>query len=148
MTPLESDLEALAQALAAFNALLGEEGESLASADSNRLDALLPRRDHAQAGIQQAWRNLTARLGLPAQAGLVELRGRLAANSEAVKRLEQLAEEGSRLNRINGQLIEEQMRRTQAALQVLQNAASRRGLYGSDGRVSNGLNLSRTIDTV
>jgi flagellar biosynthesis/type III secretory pathway chaperone len=43
-------------------------------------------------------------------------------------------------------LIEEQMRRTQAAMQVLQSASSR-GLYGADGRMNDLLNTTRSIDS-
>jgi flagellar biosynthesis/type III secretory pathway chaperone len=57
-----------------------------------------------------------------------------------------LTQEAARLNRINGRLIEEQMRSTQAAMQVLQSA-SIRSLYGSDGRLSNVLDNYRSIDS-
>ncbi len=150
MSPLESDVASLTQALTTFVGLMREESEALAAADSARLDRLLPQRGEAQEQISQHWRNLTARLNLPVNTSMVELRSKLfPGGAPAVwTKLEQLAQEGSHLNQVNSQLIEEQMRRTQAALQVLQNAASRRGLYGSDGRVSHALNLSRTIDTV
>jgi flagellar biosynthesis/type III secretory pathway chaperone len=60
--------------------------------------------------------------------------------------LEKLTADAARLNRVNGRLIEEQMRRTQAAMQVLQSASTR-SLYGADGRFSDGLNLNRSIDS-
>ncbi|MBI5330011.1 MAG: flagellar export chaperone FlgN [Betaproteobacteria bacterium] len=150
MTPLESDLSALSQAMTIFVSIMREEAEALAAADSARLDTLLPRRGEAQARISQSWQNLTSRLNLPAHTAMAELRQHVFPGQapESWSHLEKLAQEGSRLNQVNSQLIDEQMRRTQAALQVLHNAASRRGLYGSDGRIANVLNTSRNIDTV
>jgi flagellar biosynthesis/type III secretory pathway chaperone len=150
MSPLEAELQHLSLALEAFVTLLREESAALAAADSARLEALLPRRGEAQARTAEAWQRLTQRLQLGQNASLAALRQRLYPQQapEPWLRLEQHAQEAARLNQLNTQLIDEQMRRTQAALQVLQNAASRRGLYGSDGRLSDSLTTTRTIDTV
>jgi flagellar biosynthesis/type III secretory pathway chaperone len=51
------------------------------------------------------------------------------------------------LNRLNSKLIDEQLRRTQAAAQVLRAAAGGRTLYGADGRMSDSLIQNRSIDT-
>lgn len=150
MTPQEVDLDTLTQAMEAFVNILLEESEALTARDAARLDGILPRRNDVQARITQSWGNLTTRLGLLSDASMDDVRRRLYPRQTPPPwhRLEKLAQEGSRLNQLNSQVIDEQMRRTQAALQVLHNAASRRGLYGSDGRLSNVLNTSRTIDTV
>jgi flagellar biosynthesis/type III secretory pathway chaperone len=150
MTPFETDLSQLNRALSEFITLLEDEALALAAQDSERLAALLPRRDEAHRRLAEGWLKLAQHAGTPISSGLGDLRERFFAKSrpsEAWQRLEELAHASDRLNRVNGRLIEEQMRRTQAALQVLQNSVTRRGVYGADGRVTDLFNSKRRIDS-
>lgn len=146
---LDPSLKAVNQGLEVFLALLEEEAIALASGNSDRLGELTHDRHSASQHLTEHWRRLAELLGLPADAGLPALRIRAFADmtpSAAWQRLEKLTHEAARLNRVNGRLIEEQMRRTQAAMQVLQSASSR-SLYGADGRLSDILNVNRSIDS-
>jgi flagellar biosynthesis/type III secretory pathway chaperone len=148
-SPLDPGLIALNQQLTDFIALLEQEAIALTSGHSEQLAELTARRQIASQQIAEGWRELAAQLGLPAEAGLPALRLRAfsdAAPNQHWLRMEKLAHDAARLNRINGRLIEEQMRRTQTALQILQSASSR-NLYGADGRLNDLLNTSRSIDT-
>ncbi len=143
------DLNTLNQQLESFLALLEEEAIALASSHSDRLVELTHLRHSASRNLAEHWQRLAEQLGLPADAGLPALRMRAFADSPPSadwQRLEKLTEAAARLNRVNGRLIEEQMLRTQAALQVLQSASSR-NLYGADGRLNDILNIHRSIDS-
>jgi flagellar biosynthesis/type III secretory pathway chaperone len=147
--PLSPTLNTLNQALEAFLALLEEETIALASGNSERLSELTHQRHSTSQSLAELWRQLAEQLGLAANAGLPALRMRAFADaipSADWQLLEKLTADAARLNRVNGRLIEEQMRRTQAAMQVLQSASTR-SLYGADGRFSDGLNLNRSIDS-
>jgi len=149
MNPLDTYLNPLNQQLENFLALLEEEAIALASGNSELLGELTQQRQIISQQLAEAWRQLAEQLGLAADTGLPAMRLRAfsgAAPSPYWQRLEKLTHEASRLNRVNGRLIEEQMRRTQAAMQVLQSASSR-GLYGSDGRMNDLLNTTRSIDS-
>ncbi len=147
--PFELLLETLNQRLAEFIALLAEEAEALTSNDPERLGEINQTRQAASRHISGLWGQLGEHLGVPANTGLPALRMRAFVDhpvSPNWLQLEKLAGEAARRNQINGRLIEEQMRRTQAALQILQSASSR-GLYGADGRFNNTFNTNRSIDT-
>ncbi len=149
MTPLDPILKALNQELEAFLALLEEEAIALASGNSDRLGELTHIRHGASQRLAEQWQRLATSLGLSGHAGLPALRLRAFADatpSADWMLLEKLTYEAARLNRVNGRLIEEQMRRTQAAMQVLQSASTR-SLYGADGRLSDVLNVNRSIDS-
>jgi len=148
-TLLDPHLKPLNQALEAFLALLEEEAIALASGNSDRLGELTHQRHVASQHLAEHWRRLAELLGLPADAGLPALRMRACADatpSANWQLLEKLTADAARLNRVNGRLIEQQMRRAQAAMQILQSASSR-SLYGADGRLSDTLNLNRSIDS-
>lgn len=51
-------------------------------------------------------------------------------------------------NRLNGRLLEEQLRRTRSALDILQSAAGQQALYGADGHSVELLSPQRSIDEV
>jgi len=149
MTPLAPILKTLNQELEAFLALLEEEAIALASGNSDRLGELTHTRHGASQRLAEQWQRLATALGLSGHAGLPALRLRAFADatpSADWMLLEKLTYEAARLNRVNGRLIEEQMRRTQAAMQVLQSASTR-SLYGADGRLSDVLNVNRSIDS-
>jgi hypothetical protein len=145
---LVSHLDTLADELVTFSALLEEEATILAANQADALAPLIARRDTANRRIAGRWQGLTGSLGLPATTGLDALRQHCQdAAPEAWRRMETLAHQAERLNRINSRIIDEQLRHTQAAMQVLRNAAGSRAPYGADGRVSDFLNPNRSIDT-
>ncbi len=147
--PFERGLETLNQQLSDFLALLAEEAEALTSNDPERLGAINQTRQDSSRHLSELWRQLAEQFGLPSDTGLSTLRMRAFVGqppSPNWLQLETLSQEAARRNKVNGRLIEEQMRRTQAALQILQSASSR-GLYGADGRFNNTLNTNRSIDT-
>jgi flagella synthesis protein FlgN len=150
MNPIDNCLAALIRELESFLALLEEEAMVLAAGNPDRLSELVSQRQHTSLRIAQLWKDLAGLLGLAPAAGFPALRDKALAGappSRSWQLLEKLTHEASRLNHLNGRLIDEHMRRNQAAMQVLQNAAANRGLYGSDGRVSDFPNLNRSIDT-
>lgn len=150
MTPLDDRLGQLTRDMKAFVALLTEESNALASGDPDRLDKLIATRQNLSLGIADHWKYLAAHFGLAPQTDFAGLRAKamaVASTASTWQHLEDLAREASRLNQVNGRLIEEQLRRNQTAIQVLQQAAANRGLYGSDGRVTDFLNVNRSIDT-
>jgi flagellar biosynthesis protein FlgN len=151
MSPLNDRLATLIRDMNSFLALLEEESSALASGDSDCLSRLVSVRQSLSLGIADHWKTVAGLLGLSPQAGFAALRDKAKADtapsSTAWHDLEVLAREASRLNQINGRLIEEQLRRNQAAMQILQNAAANRGLYGADGRVTDFLNVNRKIDS-
>lgn len=130
--------------LAGFLGLLEEEAAALASGRADDLDALTQRRDAANRSLAARWRALATHLNLAADANLDAVRERCAALPEWAE-TEALAQQSARLNRLNSKLIDEQLRRTQAAVQVLRNAAGNRTLYGADGRMSDFSDLHRNI---
>lgn len=150
MNPFEETLALLNQALADFIALLEEEAVALSAQNSEQLTALLPRRNGAHRVLASLWMKLAQSAGTEKPTGLADLRERIFAGarpSSTWQRLEELVHASDRLNQINGRLIEEQMRRTQTAMQVLQSTLASRGLYGADGRVADFLNVNRRIDS-
>lgn len=151
MTALYDRLADLTRDMRAFLALLQREGTALASGDAEGLSRLVAERQNLSLGIADLWKTVAGLLGMPARAGFVLLRDKAlsepGARPAAWRELEDLSREAARLNQVNGRLIEEQLRRNQAAMQVLQSAAANRGIYGADGRVSDFLNVNRSIDT-
>ncbi|MBP8902928.1 MAG: flagellar protein FlgN [Thiobacillaceae bacterium] len=150
MSPLDQNLAGLTRELEAFLALLEEEAIALAAGNSDRLSELVSQRQGASLRLAGHWKDLAGLLQLPPQAGFAALRDKAmagAAPSPPWRLLESLTREAARLNQVNGRLIEEQMRRNQAAMRVLQSAVASRGLYGADGRVSDLPNLKRSIDS-
>jgi flagellar biosynthesis/type III secretory pathway chaperone len=150
MSPLDQNLAGLTRELEAFLALLEEEAIALAAGNSDRLSELVAQRQSASLRLAGHWRDLAALLQVPPQAGFTALRDKAMAGAEpsaAWRLLESLTREAARLNQVNGRLIEEQMRRNQAAMRVLQSAVASRGLYGADGRVADLPTLKRSIDS-
>lgn len=141
-------LDTLARELTAFISLLEQEAAVLAANQADALTPLIGQREAANRRIANLWQALAVGLGLPATAGLPELREPcLGLAPESWRRMEEMARHAERMNRLNSRLIDEQLRRTQAAVQVLHSAAGSRTLYGADGRMSESLNSNRSIDT-
>lgn len=147
---MSDTLAALHRELEAFLELLREESLALAAGDAERLGGLTARRETASRQLLALWGDLADRLGLPADSTLAALRDRARDGKppgEDWRKLERLAAEAAQLNRVNGRLLEEQMRRTQIAMQVLQNAAASHGLYDAGGHVTEFFNINRKIDS-
>jgi flagellar biosynthesis/type III secretory pathway chaperone len=150
MIPLDPHIDNLRRELDALLELLAEESAALAIGNADRLAELTDTRNRLADHIGGHWAELARRLDLPADIGLPALRARAFGGlppSPAWQAMEQRVHEAARLNQVNARLIEEQMRRTQAAMQVLQSASSSRGLYGADGRVTDFFNVNRRIDS-
>lgn len=147
---MNAQLTALRHALETFLAVLEEESLALASGDAERLNSLTQRRETSSRELLELWHALARQLGMPIDSGLANLRERAAGShppDPAWQAIEQLAREAARLNRVNQRLLEEQMRRTRIAMQVLQNAASSHALYDAGGHVADLLKLNRKIDS-
>jgi flagellar biosynthesis/type III secretory pathway chaperone len=147
---MSDTLAALHRELETFLELLREESSALAAGDAERLGGLTSRRETASRNLLALWADLADRLGLPADSALAALRDRASGGKppgEDWLTLERLAAEAAQLNRVNGRLLEEQMRRTQIAMQVLQNAAASHGLYDAGGHVTEFFNINRKIDS-
>lgn len=147
---LEASITQLNHALGDFIQFLEEEAVALAAKDADALGNLLPRRNEIHRMLAGSWLALSKQAGVEEPKGLQDMKRYLFANNPpppSWQRLEELAHVSDRLNHINGRLIEEQMRRTQAAMQVLQSSLSSRGVYGADGKVSNFMNVNRRIDS-
>jgi flagellar biosynthesis/type III secretory pathway chaperone len=150
MSPLEAALTQLNHALTDFTSFLEEEAVALASQDAESLTALLPRRNEIHRTLASRWLDLAKVAGTDEPKGLSDLKSRLfpgTTPSPAWQTLEELVHVSDRLNRVNGRLMEEQMRRTQVAMQILQHSLASRGVYGADGRVTDFMNLNRRIDS-
>lgn len=150
MSALAPCLHALAEHLTAMRGAIAAEGEALQRGDADALPACVGRKEAQAKALVAAWGELTARLGL------AEASSR-AAVEQAIARIDPslsatwagivgLVDEIGRLNRLNGQLIQEQMRRTQTALEILQTAAGQAALYGADGRSIELFAPNRSID--
>jgi flagellar biosynthesis/type III secretory pathway chaperone len=150
MNGYEAALAQLNQALTDFSAFLEEEALALASQDAEKLSALLPRRNEIHRLLASRWLELARLAGTDEPKGLADLRRRLFGDGQppsSWQRLEELVHVSDRLNRVNGRLMEEQMRRTQVAMQILQHSLSSRGVYNADGKVSELLHSNRKIDS-
>jgi flagellar biosynthesis/type III secretory pathway chaperone len=145
---LTARLDALAQELGAFISLLEQEAAALAANQADALIPLIEQRESANRRLAGLWQDLTGAVGLPGSTALAGLREHcIGLAPEGWRQVEELARNAERLNRLNSRLIDEQLRRTQAAVQVLRNAASSRMLYGADGRMSDLVNFNRSIDS-
>jgi flagellar biosynthesis/type III secretory pathway chaperone len=145
---LTARLDALAQELGAFISLLEQEAAALAGNQADALTPLIGQREIANRRLAGLWQGLTGELGVPVTTGLAGLREHcIGVAPEGWRQVEEMARHAERLNRLNSRLIDEQLRRTQAAVQVLRSAAGSRMLYGADGRMSDLLDTNRSIDT-
>lgn len=150
MTALEDTLTRLNQALGDFIALLEEEAVALAAQNPDRLSELVGKRNATYKALAIQWLKLAEMTGTPSLRSLDDLKKKLFATTRppaSWQTLEEQVHKAERLNKVNGQLIQEQMQRTQAALQVLQNSLVNRGIYGADGRLNDFSSRNRQIDS-
>lgn len=145
MSTPNQQLEAILAALGDFIEILNQEATALSSNDAEQLSMLTVRKQELALAVGKAWRELIKTLGLKPEAKLSELR-RGDLSISAVDKMESLSKEAERLNQINGKLIEEQIRRTQAAMHILQLASASHNLYGADGLMVGSGKRNRSID--
>lgn len=149
MPGLDLALQTLAQRLAEFVVVLEAEAKALEDLQTDDLGTLVDQKNQLAVSVSTAWSRLTeAARGSPALQDEVE-RGHSTDPArepvwQDVRRLARLAE---RINATNGQLIEAQLRRTRQALDILQQASNRSGVYGANGQMLDFLgSKSRTFD--
>lgn len=148
MTPIETALDELRQALSEFVALLERETRALTDGRTDDLSAVVAEKTRASETVNTAWNRLVVASGVDTGKG-ESLDARLSGNpalQAGWHAIRQLAEQAERINRGNSTLIEAQLRRTRQALDVLQSAANRSALYGANGRIVDGFRPGHTLD--
>lgn len=151
MTDVAGQLDILFERLSALQEALARESEVLRSGSPDPLTELSQRKERLTQDVGRALTGIGAALELRRPVRRQHIQMALAARpdprlSQAWQRILTLADETERLNRLNGRLIEEQMRRNQSALDILQSAAQGRSLYGADGHAVELFSHNRSID--
>ncbi len=117
--------------------ILRQEQEALLERDFERIYALaLVKNEHlAELGaLGDARAGVLRGEGLsPDPVGMKTLLAGASALQEPWRRVQELAEEARRANRVNGTLISVQMRFVEGALALLQRSGARFATYGADG---------------
>jgi flagellar biosynthesis/type III secretory pathway chaperone len=150
MTPLDPVLSELHSALSRFVVLLEQESDCLKDIDAERLSSVVTEKTRQAELCNTAWSHLIVASGIgDSQGG--ELERALSALPEVKDRwqaIRRMVQQAARLNHCNSLLIDAQMRRTRQALDVLQTAANRGTLYGSDGMMVDNLQLLHSLNKV
>lgn len=148
MSPVEAALDELRHALAEFVALLEREAHVLQTGRTDELAAVVGEKTTWSEAAAAAWNRLVATAGSDGGRGDT-LDARLSGNpilNGSWQEVRQLAKQAERLNQGNNVLIEAQLQRTRMALDVLQSASHRGGLYGANGRLVDGFQFGHTLD--
>lgn len=152
MSTLALSLEALAAHLEAMRAALEAEGEALQRGEADALPDCVGRKEAQAKALSAAWSDLTAQLGLPEASSRAVVGQAIARADPSLSTtwagIVGLVDEIRRLNRLNGMLIQEQLRRTQTALEILHRAAGQAVLYDAAGRSIELFAPQRSIDEV
>lgn len=151
MSELHGRLDTLSGLLRDLLETITLEGDLLQRGDAEALPELTATKEQRARALASAWAGLTDQLHLspPVTRQAIEqaLDGRSEPGvAEAWSKIVGLIDQMERLNRLNGRLIEEQLRRTQNALDILHTAASQQALYGADGHSVELLSPQRSID--
>lgn len=150
MSPLAACLQALTAQLGVLRAALEAEGDALHAGEADALPDLVSRKAREVKGLVSQWDALTALLGLAQGASRQAIEQAITRSDPALAQnwagIVALVDEIGRLNRLNGRLIEEQLRRTQTALTILQSTAGQSALYGADGHSIELFSHHRRID--
>jgi len=148
MNPLDYALDELHSSLVEFVRLLERESEALQTIHADDLAAIVEQKIRWSEAASAAWNRLLLASGIDPRRG-----DSLEATFSAVPALRtkwlevrKLAETADRLNQSNNILIEAQLRRTRAALDVLQSAANRGSLYGANGEMVDVFQSRHTLD--
>lgn len=151
MSELHGRLDALAGLLRNLLDTITLESEALQRGEAEVLPELTAAKERHARALASGWTALTDQLHLPPPVTRQAIEQALDKRSEpgvadAWSRIVGLIDEAERLNRLNGRLIEEQLRRTQSALDILQSAARHQSLYGADGHSVELHSSRRSID--
>ena len=148
MTPVEAALDELRLALIEFVSLLEQESQALTNSQTDELSAVVAEKTRWSSSAHMAWNRLVIASGIDTRKGET-LDAALSANAGLHTKWHEvrlLAETAERINHSNNTLIEAQLQRTRQALDVLQSAANRGTLYGSNGRIVDGFQSGHTLD--
>lgn len=153
MSELHRRLDALSGLLRKLLDTLTREGEVLQRGDTETLPELAAAKEACARGLATGWAAFSDALNLHPPVTRQAIEQALDTQSEpglveAWSRIVDLIDETQRQNRLNGRLIEEQLRRTRSALDILQSAARQHALYGADGHSVELLSPQRSIDEV
>lgn len=118
--------------------LLSEESHCLKEGKTEDLARLAALKAECARDLTNTWAAVISQLGLTpplTRAAFEQSLQRIADTRlrDIWFRIEKLIAETDRLNRQNGLIIEEQLGRTQRALEILQAAAMEQAIYGADG---------------
>jgi len=148
MTAVEDALDDFQANLGRFIALLEQESQCLRDIQAEELAAVVAEKTRHVGFVNTAWNRLLAACGVSA-AQTDDLDAAMGNNAILEKKWQDaklLVQQAGHLNQTNSTLIEAQMRRTRQALDVLQQAANRGALYGSDGLMMNDFKQLHTLD--
>jgi flagella synthesis protein FlgN len=137
MADLEAALRDLQARLTEFTVVLEAEAKALETLQTDDLGLLAEKKNQLSAAVALAWSRL-----MEATRGDSQLREEVERGISSVparertwREIRRLARLAAQINTTNGQLIEAQLRRTRQALDILQQASKRGGLYGADGQL-------------
>lgn len=148
MTPVESALNELKQALVEFINLLERELLALQLGQTEELSTVVTEKTAWSTIASTAWNRLVVASGINTRRG-ESLDGKLSAHPNLRgpwREIRSLAEKAERLNQGNNALIEAQLQRTRMALDVLQSASNRGSIYGANGRYVDSFKSGHTFD--
>jgi flagellar biosynthesis/type III secretory pathway chaperone len=146
---LERELRDLRDALDAFTRNLEAEAQALEHLRADDLAPLVEKKHQLSLVVAAKWARINdlsrnnPRLREEIDKGGSTFPGR----DELWREIRRLGKRAGQVNASNGQLIEAQLRRTRFALDILQQASNRQGVYGADGQMLDLLGGgSRTLD--
>lgn len=150
MMPVLSKIEALADSLNIFIALLQQENDCLEQKNADALAHTLDEKNRLTTIIGDQWGGICDSLGLPVTSH-AQVEGRIVEQgdrtlNDAWRTVSQLSQKAKAMNEQNGALIRLQLLHTNKAIEVLQAASRQNSTYGPDGLSDGSLSYSRTID--
>ncbi len=148
MSTVEHALEDLRHALAEFTLLLEREASTLIDLQPNLLTAVVEEKTRWADRANTAWQQRAAacRRDLAAGESLDHSLSFEPRYGSAWLEITDLAAKADRLNQGNNVLIEAQLRRARIAMDVLQTASNRGGVYGADGQMMDSFQSLKTLD--
>lgn len=148
MMTVDRSLEDLRHALVEFTLLLEREANALTDIQPTALASVVEEKTHWADRANNAWQQLALSCRREMAPGesldhCLTFEPRYGGTWLEIK---ELAAKADRLNQGNNVLIEAQLRRTKIAMDVLQTAASRGGVYGADGHMMDSFQANKTLD--
>lgn len=150
MMQVQSNIEALADSLNTFVALLQQESVCLEQKNADALAHTLDEKNRLTTIIGDQWEGLCQSLGLPVTSH-AQVEDRIVEQgdrtlNDAWRVVSHLSQKAKTMNEQNGALIRLQLLQTNKAIEVLQAASRQNSTYGPDGRSDGSLSYTRTID--